>query len=622
MFELAKYTILVVFLALGQMLNGQSICIGSQGDNIFLEGDFGSGSANVLLMNPGYAPGFTYTTNVAFDDGFYTITNNSALWANNFPTWLGIQDNSPDPFGYMMVVNANFQPGKFYEQIVDDLCENTTYNFTADVINFIRIGVGNHILPDVSFVLDGDIKFSSGAIPQDEKWHTYGFSFITGPGQTSVTLTLQNNAPGGIGNDLAIDNISFRPCGPNAIASTDLDGKVCADVFEDLFITAEVDSAGTNAFFQWQVSSDNGLNWNDIPGAASNVYQVTNFSEGNYLYRYVFAASEASLLNEKCRTFSTPQTLEVVPQFYFFKDTICNGNEYVFGNKVFNTSGTYIDTLVSSIGCDSIVTLDLAVVVNQNPTPNLLISDPTCFQFVDGSIEVSSFSNAYLPIAFFSINGNIIDPPYMLENIGAEEYLLEYSDHFGCAGATIVELVDPLLFAAIGQQDTIIRLGQTFEAATNFTFLPESIIWTPAEGLSCANCLNPTIRPQRDTTYLGIGFNAAGCIDTFKISVRVEESNIVFLPNVFSPNNDGLNDFFNAYALDGSVLTVLKIQIWDRWGGLIYEGENFVANDDKQGWNGEANKGPVENGVYSYVVQVLLINNTKLTRSGSVTIVR
>ncbi len=72
------------------------------------------------------------------------------------------------------------------------------------------------IKPNVSFLLDGQEIHSSGDVPEDEEWHTYGFTFTTDPGQFSLTLSLQNNAPGGNGNDLAIDNISFHPCGPEA----------------------------------------------------------------------------------------------------------------------------------------------------------------------------------------------------------------------------------------------------------------------------------------------------------------------------------------------------------------------------------------------------------------------
>ncbi|MDH3648395.1 MAG: hypothetical protein OEQ53_01875 [Saprospiraceae bacterium] len=53
------------------------ICSGSLGENIFIEGDFGSGSANFLAMDPAVAPGYVYTTNPPPNDGFYTITNNT-----------------------------------------------------------------------------------------------------------------------------------------------------------------------------------------------------------------------------------------------------------------------------------------------------------------------------------------------------------------------------------------------------------------------------------------------------------------------------------------------------------------------------------------------------------------
>jgi hypothetical protein len=97
------------------------------------------------------------------------------------------------------------------------LCDNTLYVFTADVINLIKPGTANHIDPNVSFLIDDAEQYSTGTIPKTGNWQTYGFTFTTEPGQNSVVLSLRNNAPGGIGNDLAIDNIEFRPCGPEAL---------------------------------------------------------------------------------------------------------------------------------------------------------------------------------------------------------------------------------------------------------------------------------------------------------------------------------------------------------------------------------------------------------------------
>jgi len=84
-----------------------------------------------------------------------------------------------------MVVNASNSPGLFYEQTVTGLCENTLYEFSADIINLIRIGIANHIEPNVSFLLNGVELFSTGNIPSTDSWNTYGFTFSTQVGQQS-----------------------------------------------------------------------------------------------------------------------------------------------------------------------------------------------------------------------------------------------------------------------------------------------------------------------------------------------------------------------------------------------------------------------------------------------------
>ena len=138
---------LVTFLVICLDASSQGICNGNLGENIFARGDFGSGTAPVLISNPNIAPGYNYTTNVP-PDGSYTICSNTGALNGLYPTWLAVSDNSDDPNGYMMVVNASFDPGLFYEEFVDGLCENTLYEFSADILNLIRgRHTANHIDP-------------------------------------------------------------------------------------------------------------------------------------------------------------------------------------------------------------------------------------------------------------------------------------------------------------------------------------------------------------------------------------------------------------------------------------------------------------------------------------------
>src|SRR4030095_11769044 len=290
---------LSIMLGCPVILSAQTVlCTGNLGDNIFISGDFGSGAANVFPSNPGLAPGFIYTLQPPPDDGEYTLTNDMSKWPFVFPSWIKIGDNSPDPNGYMMVINASYTPGVFYEQTIDNLCENTLYEFSADVINIIEIGGLGYIFPNVSFLIDDVELYTTGSIPEDEKWQTYGFTFITGPGQSSVKLTLKNNAPGGIGNDLALDNISFRPCGPVSSVSISPVGRICANTLYPI-LTAHID-ADTGAL-QWQISLDTGFVWNDISGAIDRTYQINLLTSGIYYFRYLYSTTLSNLTNSKCR---------------------------------------------------------------------------------------------------------------------------------------------------------------------------------------------------------------------------------------------------------------------------------------------------------------------------------
>ena len=75
-----------------------------------------------------------------------------------------------------------------------------------------------------------------------------------------------------------------------------------------------------------------------------------------------------------------------------------------------------------------------------------------------------------------------------------------------------------------------------------------------------------------------------------------------FVPNSFSPNEDGINDYFTIYASKN--FTINYFRIFDRWGNLIFEKENFLCNDDAQGWNGDFRDKKANQGTYTCIVKV------------------
>ncbi|MEM1324163.1 MAG: gliding motility-associated C-terminal domain-containing protein [Bacteroidota bacterium] len=116
--------------------------------------------------------------------------------------------------------------------------------------------------------------------------------------------------------------------------------------------------------------------------------------------------------------------------------------------------------------------------------------------------------------------------------------------------------------------------------------------------------------------------NEWGCIATASIAVRVRiVEDGIYIPNAFSPNGDQFNDYFTVYA-DEQVAEVLKLQVFDRWGGLRHQSVRFLPNEARSGWDGTAAGEPLASGVYVYQLWLRMANGRTVFRTGDVTLLR
>jgi gliding motility-associated-like protein len=144
--------------------------------------------------------------------------------------------------------------------------------------------------------------------------------------------------------------------------------------------------------------------------------------------------------------------------------------------------------------------------------------------------------------------------------------------------------------------------------ATNYT-------WSPAQGLSCTNCPNPIASPASTTTYTVTGTDAQGCSGTASVLVFVDvPCNEIFVPTIFSPNEDGVNDLQCVY---GNCITALRYAIYNRWGELIFytESQNIC-------WDGTYKEKPVDVGTYVYKLYVKRTDGSVIEKSGNLTLIR
>src|SRR5699024_1718595 len=185
--------------------------------------------------------------------------------------WHQISDHTGD--GYMMLVNADYEPGLFYQKKVNNLCQGTSFRFSVWVANLMKASALGTKDPDLKFVIlnPDDKKIIADTITgllkryDRPQWEEYSIDFDLPAGVSSVILQIFNNAEGGDGNDLVLDDITFSICGPpmeTAVSGMYQDGaNTCAG--QEVQLEGKLAAVGYQSpEYQWQFGKDTSQ-WQD-----------------------------------------------------------------------------------------------------------------------------------------------------------------------------------------------------------------------------------------------------------------------------------------------------------------------------------------------------------------------
>ncbi len=507
---------------------------------------------------------------------------------------------------------ANLSVGNYTVTISDNnLCSSAlTVNINEPTVISIA-EVHSDVLCSGGSTGSITLTVSGGTIPYSFEWNDGGTSqnrANLGDGNYSVTVLDNHSCP-------SAKNIAIAE--PSVIIISETPTDVICNGGNNGSITVSV-TGGTNPYsFSWNdgITSQNRVN---VPAGNYSVTVNDNNSCSETKNGIVITEPAAITLNEvhtniTCNGYGDGKiTVSAAggtsPYTFVWNDGTTSPG------RVNLSAGNYFVTANDSRSCP--VSINVVITEPSGAVLATFFANPTCESMrANGNITLNA-SGGSSPFGYRWSNGSTANS---LLNIGPGNYAVTVNDANGCEVDTSFALVYQYDFSIDASPDISIGLGES--ATLGYTIIGNAgnfvNVWAPASTLSCSDCSAPNATPNSTTTYQIQITNEVGCAASSVVTVSVEPDHTVFIPNVFTPNNDGNNDVFEIYGkLKG--LVYLEVQVFNRWGEKVFE-----SQDHHFKWDGTY-QGVMQNpSVFVWQLKLVWLDgHMEELRNGTVTLIK
>ncbi|HEX5151846.1 MAG TPA: PKD domain-containing protein [Parafilimonas sp.] len=202
-------------------------------------------------------------------------------------------------------------------------------------------------------------------------------------------------------------------------------------------------------------------------------------------------------------------------------------------------------------------------------------------------------------------------------------YTVTGKDSHNCFTDTAYVNVTVNQLPSVNITDSVVQLmtGTTYTILASASNDVNSFKWSPGTDLSCTDCLQPVATINNTIKYTLTATNESGCSNSDSISIiAICTDQYIYVPNTFSPNNDGMNDYF--FPRSGAGISIKSLTIFNRWGQMVFQKKDFPVNNSNAGWDGRYKNVPQAADAYVYMMELNCSGSKVFVKKGTITLLR
>ena len=591
--------------------------------NFVANGDFSGGNTG---FTSAYDVGTGGPWGILSNEGTYAVTTDPNLTHTNFASF----GDHTTGTGQMLVVNGSAVANTSIWCQTITVQPNTLYDFSAWATSAVN---SNPAI--LQFSINGNLMGTpfalSGATGAWQQFHTTWFSGTST--SATICITNQNTAPSG--NDFVIDDIEFREfCTASDSVYIkvvnlvpDIDTTIRFGCESDTVHFTAINTADTADQYIWDFGDGNGSTDKD----PTHIYQT----QGTYNVKLITRKDGCS--DSVSVTLSTVHVLTI--DFTMSDDSICLGQDINFNSTAgatlpltyywdfgdgtidsvqspahtYTEPGTYTVMHVVHDEVPCYDTIYKEVYVAEVPAAALILSDSLLCE--GQALRVNAvMDDGYSDFTIDFGNGAVFrgmeQMDYGYDTSGNNQITL-FVDYPLCPDITVTRNVEvfPLPVVNLGPDTTMCPNRESLLLTNSWYRLGDSYLWSTGDTSAFLNVRHPGIYFVTVTT-------PAGC--STSDSIEVFRNCYIDIPNSFTPNGDGINDYFLPRQHLSRGLNDYKMTIFNRWGQIVFE----TAKSDGRGWDGKFNGEDQPSGVYVYMIEARFQDGVAEKYQGNVTLLR